>query len=140
VQLQKKGSQIVVLRGKAVYVTTAPHLHREISAVHYPIAISGYNVPPAPHAAFGTPELARCAAESIGNCNALLPANHGPVAIGPDLNTAFALAEEIYRVAQNYYQTKSIGKPVALSQKEMSNAIEKLRTYGKKGLTIPNNA
>jgi L-fuculose-phosphate aldolase len=101
--------------------------------VHYLVAFSGHKVPLAPYATFGTPELARYVAESIGECSALLLANHGLVAVGANLDTAFAVAEEIELVARIYYQAKSIGEPVILPEREMSGVIEKFKTYGQKG-------
>jgi L-fuculose-phosphate aldolase len=84
-----------VVHTHSVYATTMACLHWEIPAVHYLVAFSGHKVPLAPYATFGTPELARYVAESIGECNALLLANHGLVAVGANLDTAFAVAEEI---------------------------------------------
>ncbi|MBT8342019.1 MAG: class II aldolase/adducin family protein, partial [Desulfatitalea sp.] len=37
---------------------------------------------------FGTPELARAVSDTIGDHNAVLLANHGMVAVGPDPTTA----------------------------------------------------
>jgi L-fuculose-phosphate aldolase len=129
-----------VVHTHSVYATTMACLHWEIPAVHYLVAFSGHKVPLAPYATFGTPELARNVAESIGDCNALLLANHGLVAVGPNLDTAFTVAEEIELVAQIYYQAKCIGNPVPLPRKEMSKVIEKFRTYGQKGSTGPEKA
>jgi L-fuculose-phosphate aldolase len=132
--LYRKRSDIrAVVHTHSVYATTMACLHWEIPAVHYLVAFSGHKVPLAPYATFGTPELARNVAESIGDCNALLLANHGLVAVGVNLDTAFAVAEEIELVARIYYQAKCIGDPVILPEGEMSKVIEKFRTYGQKG-------
>ena len=122
-----------VVHTHSVYATTMACLNWEIPAVHYLVAFSGHKVPLAPYATFGTPELARNVAESIGDCNALLLANHGLVAVGANLDTAFAVAEEIELVARIYYQTKCIGEPVILPEGEMSRVIRKFATYGQKG-------
>ena len=124
---------LAVVHTHSVYATTMACLHWEIPAVHYLVAFSGPKVPLAPYATFGTPELARNVAESIGDCNALLLANHGLVAVGANLDTAFAVAEEIELVARIYYQTKCIGEPVILPESEMSRVIRKFATYGQKG-------
>ncbi len=121
-----------VVHTHSVYATTMACLRWEIPAVHYLVAFSGHKVPLAPYATFGTPELARNVAEHIGECNALLLANHGLVAIGANLATAFAVADEIELVARIYYQAKSIGKPVILPEEEMSKVIQKFATYGQK--------
>lgn len=132
--LYSKRSDIqAVVHTHSVYATTMACLRWEIPAVHYLVAFSGHKVPLAPYATFGTPELARNVAEHIGECNALLLANHGLVAIGPNLDTAFAVADEIELVARIYYQAKSIGEPVILPEEEMSSVIQKFATYGQKG-------
>jgi L-fuculose-phosphate aldolase len=131
--LYRKRSDITaVVHTHSVYATTMACLHWEIPAVHYLVAFSGHKVPLAPYATFGTPELARNVAEYIGDCNALLLANHGLVAIGPNLDTAFAVADEIELVARIFYQTKCIGEPVILPEEEMSRVIQKFATYGRK--------
>jgi L-fuculose-phosphate aldolase len=131
--LYRKRSDIhAVVHTHSVYATTMACLNWEIPAVHYLVAFSGHKVPLAPYATFGTPELARNIAESIADCNALLLANHGLVAVGPDLDTAFAVAEEIELVAQIYYQAKCIGVPVVLPEDEMAKVIQKFTTYGQK--------
>ena len=61
-------------------------------------------------------------------------ANHGLVTVGPNLATAFAVAEEIELVARIYYQTKCIGEPVILPRSEMSRVMEKFAVYGQKGV------
>ena len=122
-----------VVHTHSVYATTMACLNWEIPAVHYLVAFCGHKVPLAPYATFGTPELARNVTESIGDCNAVLLANHGLVAVGPNLDTAFAVAEEIELVARIYYQAKSIGEPVILPREEMARVIDKFATYGQKG-------
>lgn len=121
-----------VVHTHSVYATTMACLNWEIPAVHYLVAFSGHKVPLAPYATFGTPQLARNVAESIGDCNAVLLANHGLVAVGANLDAAFTVAEEIELVARIYYQAKSIGEPVILPRGEMTRVIEKFATYGQK--------
>jgi L-fuculose-phosphate aldolase len=124
-----------VVHTHSVYATTMACLNWEIPAVHYLVAFSGLKVPLAPYATFGTPQLAANVAESIGDFNALLLANHGLVTVGPNLATAFAVAEEIELVARIYYQAKCIGEPVILPNGEMSRVVEKFAVYGRKGET-----
>jgi L-fuculose-phosphate aldolase len=119
----------------SVYATTMACLNWEIPAVHYLVAFSGLKVPLAPYATFGTPQLAANVAESIGDFNAVLLANHGLVTVGPNLATAFAVAEEIELVARVYYQAKCIGEPVILPDGEMSRVVKKFAVYGRKGET-----
>lgn len=119
-----------VLHTHSVYATTMACLGWEIPAVHYLVGFSGHKVPLAPYATFGTEELARNVADSIGAYNAVLLANHGLVAVGSDLGRAFNTAEEIELVARIYYQTKSVGNPVILPETEMERVLEKFATYG----------
>jgi len=122
-----------VVHTHSVYATTMACLNWEIPAVHYLVAFSGHKVPLAPYATFGSDELAANVAAAIGDHNAVLLANHGLATVGPNLATAFAVAEEIELVARIYYQTKSIGEPVILPREEMSRVIEKFAVYGQKG-------
>jgi L-fuculose-phosphate aldolase len=121
-----------VVHTHSVYATTIACLNWELPAVHYLIGFSGNKVPLAPYATFGTPELARNVVKSIGSYNACLLANHGLVALGKNLPTAFAAAEEIELVARIYYQTRCIGAPVILPDQEIANVMEKFKTYGQK--------
>jgi L-fuculose-phosphate aldolase len=122
-----------VVHTHSVYATTLACLNWEIPAVHYLVAFSGHKVPLAPYATFGSDELAANVAAAIGEHNAVLLANHGLATVGPNLATAFAVAEEIELVARIYYQAKSIGNPVILPWDEMSRVIEKFAVYGQKG-------
>jgi L-fuculose-phosphate aldolase len=122
-----------VVHTHSPYATTMACLNWEIPAVHYLVAFSGRKVPVAPYATFGTTELAGNVTAAIGDCNAVLLANHGLVTVGSNLATAFAAAEEIELVARIYYQAKCIGEPVIIPEEEMSRVMEKFATYGQKG-------
>jgi len=114
------------------YATTMACLGWEIPAVHYLVGFAGKKVPVAPYATFGTQELARNVSETIGEYNVLLLANHGLLAVGRNMDAAFAAAEEIEFVARIYYQTRCIGEPVILPEEEMETVLEKFKTYGQK--------
>ena len=91
--LYRKRSDIrAVVHTHSVYATTMACLNWEIPAVHYLVAFSGHKVPLAPYATFGSNELAENVADTIGDYNAVLLANHGLVTVGPNLATAFAVA------------------------------------------------
>ncbi|WP_084071231.1 L-fuculose-phosphate aldolase [Desulfocicer vacuolatum] len=122
-----------VVHTHSTYATTFACLNREIPAVHYLVGFAGKKVPLAPYATYGTPELALNIAKTIENYNAVLLANHGVVAVGKDLTSAFNTAEEIELVARICYQAECIGKPVILSDEEMERVIEKFADYGPRG-------
>jgi len=119
-----------VVHTHSVYATTLACLQWELPAVHYLVAFSGDKVPLAPYATFGTSELAENTVAAIDNYNAVLLANHGLVAIGHDMQSAFNVAEEIELVARIYYQAKSLGCPVLVDREEMARVIEKFGSYG----------
>jgi L-fuculose-phosphate aldolase len=118
-----------VVHTHSIYATTFACLNMEIPAVHYLIGFCGDKVPLAPYATFGSETLARNVADSIGNANAVLLANHGLVSVGHDLAAAFAVAEEIEMVARIYFQARCIGSPHILTQNEMAEVMEKFKTY-----------
>ncbi|MFZ1987391.1 MAG: class II aldolase/adducin family protein [Desulfatitalea sp.] len=120
-----------VVHTHSVYATTLACLHREIPPVHYLVGFAGHKVPLAPYATFGTPALATAITDAIGDSNALLMANHGLVAVGQDLPTAFNVAEEIEFVARIYYQTLVAGSPQLLTKAQMDEALVKFKSYGR---------
>ena len=118
-----------VVHSHSVFATTIATLRWEIPPMHYLVGFSGKKVPIAPYATHGTEELARVTAEAIGEFNAVLMANHGVIAVGPDLAAAFATAEMVELTAQIYYQAKSIGEPVNLTDAEMDDVIAGFADY-----------
>ncbi len=119
-----------VVHTHSVFATTLACMHREIPAVHYLVGFAGPKVPLAPYATFGTQALAQAIVDTIGQSNAVLMANHGLVAVGPDLTAAFNVAEEIELVARIYYQTLVAGEPKILSDAQMDEVLEKFKWYG----------
>ncbi|MEZ4528007.1 MAG: L-fuculose-phosphate aldolase [Desulfobacterales bacterium] len=129
---RKRADIAAVVHTHSVYATTIACLNWEIPAVHYLVGFSGKKVPLAPYATFGTEELARNISETIGDCNAVLMANHGLVTAGPGIGQAFAVAEEIELVAQIWFQTQCVGGGRIISDAEMDRVLEKFKTYGQK--------
>ncbi|MEA3358979.1 MAG: L-fuculose-phosphate aldolase [Thermodesulfobacteriota bacterium] len=129
---QKRKDINAIIHTHSIYATTIACLNWEIPAVHYLVGFSGNKVPVAPYATFGTKKLADNISKTIGNYNAVLLANHGLITIGVDLSSTFYIAEEIELVAQIYYQSRCIGKPAILSDKEMDKVIKKFKAYGQK--------
>ncbi len=130
---QNRGDVRAVVHTHSTYSTTISCLNEEIPAVHYLVAFSGEKVPCAKYATFGTPQLAENAYKAMGKkYNATLLANHGLLAVGNNIATAFATAEEIEFCAELYYRTKAVGEPVILSPEEMKLMNEKFKNYGQK--------
>jgi len=121
-----------VVHTHQVYSTTIACMNWELPAVHYLVGFSGNKVPLAKYATFGSQELADNIVAAIGNYNACLMANHGIITVGKDVESAFAVAEELELVSRIYYQAKCIGEPVILSDEEMTIIQEKFKTYGQR--------
>jgi L-fuculose-phosphate aldolase len=130
--LQYREDINAVVHTHQVYATTIACMNWELPAVHYLVGFSGNKVPLAKYATFGSQELSDNILASIGSYNACLMANHGIVTVGKDIGSAFATAEELELVSRLYYQTKCIGDPVILSDKEMMIIGEKFKTYGQR--------
>ena len=57
--------------------------------------------------------------------------NHGQVAFGNNLESAFELAQEIENICHQYINTIKLGIPKILSKKEMKIILEKTKNYKK---------
>jgi L-fuculose-phosphate aldolase len=114
------------------FATALACAHLPIPAFHYMVAkAGGAEIPLAPYATYGTPELAVHAAAALKGCNACLLANHGQIAIGPSLDDALELAGEVEALAAQYITARAIAAPVLLPPDEMARVAVKLQTYGK---------
>jgi L-fuculose-phosphate aldolase len=93
-------------------------------------AVSGLAIPPileeqviylggeircAVYAPSGTPELAKNAVTTLGDCNAVLLANHGAVGIGKNMTDAFRAAELLEKTVQIYLYALATGNVATLS-------------------------
>jgi len=127
---QARPDVFAVVHTHSVNATTLACLGWELPPVHYLVGFAGTKVPLAPYATFGTKELAENVVRSLGQHNAVLLANHGLVAGGPDLEWAFNTAEEVELVAEIYLKAKSVGEPIILPEDEMDRIVEKFKHYG----------
>jgi L-fuculose-phosphate aldolase len=112
--------------------TAASTLRRPVPAVHYVVARFGATeLPCAPYATYGTDELADHVVGTLGDRGtACLMANHGAIAIGPDLGAALALAVEVEWLCGVARRARQLGEPVALDAAEIERVAERLATYG----------
>lgn len=83
----------------------------------------------ADYAMYGSDELAENALKAIEDRNAVLLANHGLIAIGKDIETAFSTAEHLEFFSEIYYLTKTLGEPNLLSKPEILDVMKKFNTY-----------
>jgi L-fuculose-phosphate aldolase len=113
------------------FATALACAHLPIPAFHYMVAkAGGADIPLAPYATYGTPELAVHAAAALTSRDACLLANHGQIAIGATLTDAVELAEEVEVLAAQYVAVRSIAEPVLLPLDEIARVVEKFKTYG----------
>ena len=120
-----------VLHAHSMFCTTLACLRRGIPSFHYMVAMAGgVDIRCAPYATFGTEELSRHAVAALEGRKACLLANHGMLALGGDLSSAFKLAVEVETLAAMYWRALQVGEPVLLDSEEMAVVLEKFKTYG----------
>ncbi|MEM9561022.1 MAG: class II aldolase/adducin family protein [Actinomycetota bacterium] len=107
---------------------TALAIHgRGIGPVHYMVGIAGgHDIRCAPYATFGTPELSANALAALHGRRACLLAHHGSIAIGPDLDSALAVAVEVEVVAAQYLAALALGEPPELTPAQMDAVLDKM--------------
>ena len=114
------------------FATALACVHLAVPSFHYMVAkAGGADIPLAPYATYGTPELATHVAKALAQRNACLLANHGQIAIGAGLEDALELAEEVEVLAAQYVTARLLGEPVLLPADEMARVAVKFKSYGK---------
>ncbi len=123
---------------KAIVHSHSPHASavsahgKDIPAFHYMIALAGGDsIKCAKYATFGTQELSDNIIDALENRKACLMSNHGQVAFGENLESAFELAEELENICHQYINTIKLGDPKILSSSEMDVILEKVKNYKK---------
>jgi L-fuculose-phosphate aldolase len=80
----------------------------------------GNEVPVAPYARAGTPELAGVAVETLAQNNAILLANHGVVGVGRTALEALIVCQVVEKAAKVYLLADLIGHPVVLAGEDVN--------------------
>ncbi|MGG5253645.1 L-fuculose-phosphate aldolase [Neobacillus sp. SM06] len=120
----------------SLYATTISCLRWDLPAVDYLVAHGGgKDIKCADYATYGTAELANNALKGMEDRNAVLLANHGINVVGATIEETFATTEQLEFCARLYWQAKSIGEPVILSDQEMEMMVERFKGYGQKNKT-----
>jgi L-fuculose-phosphate aldolase len=102
----------------------------ELPPVHYLIGHAGASVPIAAYATYGSKELSENILATMGSGNAVLMANHGVVAVGRSLDSAFTTAEMVEYVSEIYLKARAVGEPVILSEEAMEEVLKEFTGYG----------
>lgn len=120
-----------VLHAHSTYCTALSCLRQGIPAFHYMVAVAGgTDIRCGEYASFGTQELSDAMMTALSGRWACLLANHGMICFAPDVDAALALGIEVETLARQYCEARKIGEPVLLSSKEMSDVLERFKTYG----------
>ena len=120
-----------VVHTHSMACTTLACLGVPLKAVHYALASANVpQVPVAPYATYGTPELAEKVQKTIGKSDACLMANHGIVCCGASVKAAYGLMVACEWCADLQWRCMCAGTPKILSNKEMERVVEKFKTYG----------
>jgi hypothetical protein len=87
-----------------------------------------YRLTHRPGAASGSDASAHHVVEALsGGRRGCLMANHGQIACGPDLDSAFSLAKDIEDLSRQYVMTLQIGGPKLLDDHEMGSRAQRVR-------------
>ena len=114
------------------YATGIACTRKPIPAFNYMIAIAGGDsIRCADYSTFGTEALSKNIIEALVDRKACLLANHGMVAVGESIKSAYKLAHEVEILAKQYCISLSCGTPVIIDEAEMKIIIEKFNQYGK---------
>jgi L-fuculose-phosphate aldolase len=102
----------------------------ELPLIHYQMLALGGPVRVAPYATFGTPELARLTLDALEGRAAALMANHGMIAIGPDLDGAVANALLLEWASDLYARASAVGRPRTLDAGQAQDFIDAVTARG----------
>lgn len=120
-----------IVHTHSTYATVLAIARKPIPACHYMIAaFGGPDIRCAGYARYGTKELSELALAALEGRNGCLLANHGMLAVGPNLDKAMWLAVELETLARQYYLSLALGSPFILSDQEIAETARGFATYG----------
>ena len=131
IYVNKKDAQAIV-HTHSPHATAVSSHGKTIPPFHYMIALAGgEDIKCAEYATFGTEELSNNIIKALENRTACLMSNHGQVAFGKNLESAFELAQEIENICHQYTIALKLGQPKILSFEEMKKVLNKAKNYKK---------
>jgi L-fuculose-phosphate aldolase len=131
IYLDKKDAHAIV-HAHSPHATAVSSHGKSVPPFHYMIALAGgEDIKCAEYATFGTKELSQNIIKALKNRSACLMSNHGQVAFGKNLDTAFELAQEIENICHQYTIALKLGNPKILSFEEMKKVLDKAKNYKK---------
>jgi L-fuculose-phosphate aldolase len=121
-----------IVHTHSIHATALACLRRDIPAFHYMIGVAGgTSLRVSDYAEFGTQALSDVMLKAMEGRSACLLANHGQICFGPNLDRALWLAVEIETLCRQYWTAMLAGKPVILSDDQMTSVLKRFKTYGK---------
>jgi L-fuculose-phosphate aldolase len=104
----------------------------ELPLIHYQMLALGGPIRVAPYATFGTAELAQLTLDALEGRAAVLMANHGMLALGPDLNAALDNALLLEWACELYWRAAVVGQPRTLDAEQAQGFLDQIRArnYG----------
>lgn len=122
----------VVIHTHSMFCTTLAIHGRSIPAVHYMVAAAGGNdIRCAPYVTPTTQALSDVALVALEGRRACLLAHHGAIVIGETLASTLALLVEVENLAAQYWRALQIGPPPVLSDAQLAEVFEIMKTYGR---------
>ena len=129
IYINKREARAIV-HAHSPHATAVSSHGKPIPAFHYMVALAGgEDIKCSDYATFGTRELSQNILRALQNRKACLMSNHGQVAFGQNLSSAFELAEELENICQQYIITLKLGNPKILSKAEMEKILDKVKNY-----------
>ncbi|HEY8631772.1 MAG TPA: class II aldolase/adducin family protein, partial [Candidatus Limnocylindrales bacterium] len=126
-----------IVHAHSPFATTFGVARREIPAVHYVMALlvapGRDTIRVAPYATFGTDELARNVATTLGEDNAVLIANHGAIAVAGSLASALGRAERVEELAMLAWRAEQIGGATLLAADELDRVRDQMARFPRQG-------
>ena len=132
IYISKKDAKAIVHAHSTCATAVSTH-KKSIPAFHYMVGVAGGNdIKCAKYATFGTRNLSKNILSALKNRFACLISNHGQIAFGKNLDSAFELAQEVENICHQYINALRIGIPKILSKKEMKIVLGKMKNYKKR--------
>ncbi len=123
-----------VVHAHSMYCTTLACMGEDLKSVHYALAEAQVaTIPTVPFHTYGTPELAQAVQDHLGDkSRGVLLANHGMVACGETMKSAFGLAMTMEWCAEVEWRCLAAGRMNVLTDEQMAETMEHYKTYGQK--------
>jgi L-fuculose-phosphate aldolase len=102
----------------------------ELPLVHYQMLALGGPIRVAPYATFGTEELATLTLDALEGRAAALMANHGMIALGPDVEAAVENALLLEWASELYWRAAAVGSPRTLDAGQAQDFIDAIAARG----------